>query len=409
MAQRPLPFEPMASQCRAMKDNRRAALCFPFAGDSLGGSHISVLGLLKQLDPSRFRIIVVPEVWEGRIASHFEGFEQVRDPVTPRRLFVPGEAFGPVKFARTFSGIWPRVRLLRQMGADIVHTNDGRTHAGWALAARIAGARLVWHHRGDPDALGLRLAAPLLADKVLTVSSFSFPRGKWWSAAGKAEVLHSPFDTNLIVDRQEARCALAREANILDDTVVLGFFGSFISRKRPLLFVDSVVRLQEMLDRPVAGLMFGEAEDPEMDQALRRHIDARGARDCIKLMGYRKPGHFWIAACDQLVVPAVGEPFGRTLVEAMLVGTPVVATRSGGNVEALAGGMGILTSPEDATALAAGCARLARNPLIATEMAERAKADARDRFGEARHGARVSEIYAELLRAGRSMRRLRAN
>jgi glycosyltransferase involved in cell wall biosynthesis len=75
----------------------------------------------------------------------------------------------------------------------------------------------------------------------------------------------------------------------------------------------------------------------------------------VKLMGYRSPGPFWIAACDQLVVPAVGEPFGRTLVEAMLVGTPVVAARSGGNMEALEGGMGLLVEPDDGAGGAGRC------------------------------------------------------
>src|SRR3546814_3577006 len=96
-----------------------------------------------------------------------------------------------------------------------------------------------------------------------------------------------------------------------------------------------VARLAEMSPRPVMGLMFGEARVPAMDIALRRRIAEKGVEDRVKPMGYRTPGPFWIAACDRLVVPAVGEPFGRTLVEAMLVGTPIVAARSGGNIEAL--------------------------------------------------------------------------
>src|SRR3546814_4644330 len=83
-------------------------------------------------------------------------------------------------------------------------------------------------------------------------------------------------------------------------------------RKRPLLFVDMVARLAEMSPRPVMGLMFGEARVPAMDIALRRRIAEKGVEDRVKPMGYRTPGPFWIAACDRLVVPAVGEPFGRS-------------------------------------------------------------------------------------------------
>jgi len=91
-------------------------------------------------------------------------------------------------------------------------------------------------------------------------------------------------------------------------------------------------------------------------------------------------------------VPAVGEPFGRTLVEAMLVGTPIVAARSGGNVEALEGGIGLLVEPDDAGALARACIE----GSDADAKALRAQVNARARFSEAAHCAQVSAIYKAL-------------
>lgn len=372
-------------------------ICFPFSGDSVGGSHMSVLGLIRHLDPERYEPIVVPEVPGGRIAQVFADAHQMPDPVARPHAFVPGEALGPSKFIRTLSGIGPRVRFLKRHQFDIVHVNDGRTSANWAIAARLAGARLVWHHRGDPGALGLRLAAPLLADRVLTVSSFSLPPRGIWSAAGKAEVVHSPFDTEVMVDRAAARAALVNELGVSPETVILGYFGSFVPRKRPLLFVDAVALLRMMTDVPVIGVMFGEARVPAMDVALHQRINRSGAADHLRVMGYRSPGPFWIGACDQLVVPAIGEPFGRTLVEAMLVGTPIVAARSGGNVEALRGDIGILVAPDDADALAAGCLHLIRDPVFARTIAQRATEDARHRFSEAHHRDQVVAVYARLI------------
>ncbi|MEP7350085.1 MAG: glycosyltransferase family 4 protein [Sphingorhabdus sp.] len=376
--------------------DQRLTICFPLAGDSVGGSHVSLLGLLGQLDPSKFQIIIILEVPDGRIAKMFEDYTRMADPVAARQLFAPGERFGLAKFARTFAGILPRARFLRKLGADIVHTNDGRTHASWAIPARLGGAKLVWHHRGDPGALGLRLAAPLLANKVLTVSSFALPRGGFWSAAHKAEVVHSPFDTSLTVDRDEARRAMIHETGCSNDTLIVGYFGSFVPRKRPLLFVDIMVRLQQALDRPVLGVMFGEAKHADMDKALREHIVAQNAENIVRIMGYHSPGHFWIAACDQLCVPAVNEPFGRTLIEAMLVGTPVVAARSGGNIEALENGLGLLAPHDDAPALAESCANLANDEAFSADLAKRAMVDARHRFGIERHVEKVTGIYAGL-------------
>ncbi len=378
--------------------SRPVTICYPFAGDSVGGSHFSLCGLLENLDPARYRVVVVPEIAGGRIAAHFSSFEQMDDPGRPRASFSPGVKFSVTNFLRTFAGLPARVRFLRENRIDIVHTNDGRTHASWALAARLAGSRLVWHHRADPDALGLRFLAPLLATKVLTVSSFSLPKGRILSAAKKAEVIFSPFDTSISADRAQVRRRILELARLPEDALLLGYFGSFVPRKRPLLFVDLIAELRSRLGRPVYGLMFGEAVLPEMDRLLRSHIDDTGMGDAVRLMGFQTPGHEWIAGCDQLIVPAVGEPLGRTLVEAMLVRTPVVATRSGGNEEALAGESGILVDPESAASLAEGVEAVLANPDLTQKMVERADKSARERFGKERHAASVMRVYEELVR-----------
>src|SRR5215813_5969180 len=50
---------------------------------------------------------------------------------------------------------------------------------------------------------------------------------------------------------------------------------------------------------------------------------------------------------DLLVAPALSEPFGRTLVEALLLGIPYVATADGGHVEiASRWGGGELVDPQ---------------------------------------------------------------
>ncbi len=370
-------------------------VCFPFAGDSIGGSHHSVLGLLRRLDRERFRPLVVTEIPDGRIASMFAEFAPLPDPGAKGSPVAPGQPYNLAKFTRTLTGLPARVRLLKTHRADLVHSNDGRTHAAWGVPARLAGVPLVWHHRADPAALGLRLAAPLLASRVLTVSSFSLPPPGWWSSAAKSQVVHSPFDTTIEVDRAQARAQLVEELGLAPHALILGYFGSFVPRKRPFVFVDAVARLQDLVERPVAGVMFGEAKDPAFGATLLERV-ARPDAANVHMMGVRPNGAYWIGGCDQLIVPAVREPFGRTLIEAMLVGTPVIAAESGGNIEALQGGIGCLVPPDDAEALARASAGLANDPARADALTRRARESALVRFGEEQHAAQVGRIYEEL-------------
>ncbi|AKH42841.1 glycosyltransferase involved in cell wall biosynthesis [Altererythrobacter atlanticus] len=372
-------------------------ICFPFTGDAIGGSHLSALGLLCELDRERFQPLVVVQYPDGKIARLFRehGIEVVCPFDWPELPFNQRIGLNAIKAA--IAQLGPQIRFLRENRIDIVHSNDGRTHVAWALAAKAAGAKLLWHHRGNPDARGLRYAAPLLADRVLTVSEFALPRPGLFSAANKAQVVHSPFDTDIRVNRAEARAALIKELGVPPETLLVAYSGVFVDRKRPLLFIDAIRRMRELApDRPVMGLMFGAAEVPEMDEAMQARIAESGLGDTLRLMGWRTNGTYWIAASDVLMIPAVDEPFGRTLVEAMLVGTPIVATRSGGNVEALRDGdIGKLVEPENPTALAEATLALAESDMRA--LAEKARTDALTRFGIDLHCRQVSQAYDSMM------------
>ncbi len=391
----PLEREVTAPAARVDARSRPLRICFPFAGDELGGSHVSARGLMEGLDPGRYQLLVVPEVPEGTIAGFFSEFAQVPDPAPPARSFVPGARFGLGKALRALAGVPRRVRFLRENAIDVVHSNDGRSHAGWALAARLAGARLVWHHRGDPDARGLRYAAPLLASRIFTVSRFSLPQGGS-SAAKAAQVVYSPFDTSVTADWATMRRTLIEELGCAPDAVICGWFGNFVQRKRPLEFVEAVEQLGVLLDRPVVGLMFGDPRNTEVGGALPERIARVSGNARVVMMGYRAPGHEWLAGCDLLLVPAAREPLGRTLVEAMLVGTPVVATDSGGNPEALEGGCGVLCPLDDPTAMARAAADLLADPERLDAIRTRARSEARRRFSRENHIRQVTAVYEEL-------------
>jgi glycosyltransferase involved in cell wall biosynthesis len=179
--------------------------------------------------------------------------------------------------------------------------------------------------------------------------------------------------------------------------VMCGYFGLFNPRKRPLAFIEAVCRLRQIADRPVVGLMFGEAEDAATEAAMAERLASTDGAAAVRLMGYRSPGSDWIGGCDLLLVAAVDEPLGRTLVEAMLVGTPVVATRSGGNPEAILDGLGMLVPPDDAAAMAQAAKLLLEDESACAGMVTRARASAMERFTAERHVAAIASIYRKLV------------
>lgn len=378
-------------------DGARKRICFPFEdrARAVGGSHISAGTLIDALDASRFRPTVVLSGTEGALAEAFgsRAVEVAWVDLGTSNLANPGSAWTAIRSA---------ARYLRENDFDLVHTNEGKMHVIWGLAAKLAGVKHLWHHRGNPRARGLRMLAPALADRVVSVSKYAAPSPGIYSAARRCTVIHSPFDLSLCeTDRSASRQFAITELGVADDAILVGYFGHFSERKRPVGFIEALAQAQiSTPGREVYGLMFGEEHDPGMSGRMQAAIDAANMGDTIRVMGFRKPIAPWIAACDATLVPAVEEPFGRTLIEAMLLGTPVVAAASGGNIEAIVHcKTGMLAEADDPAELGGALAAVLARPELAQEIAKNAKSAAIGTFGIATHTLAVEAVYDELFNA----------
>ena len=380
-----------------------AVVCFPFAGGIVGGSHISACRLIGQLDPDRYRPLVVVHRPGGQVDQLLadEGIAFESAPAAAHFGRAPGawDSQGFSDIAAAVGAQMVLARFLKARGVSIVHTNEGAMHATWAVPAWLTRAKLLWHHRSSPEAKGLRYLAPLFADKVVAVSAFALSEHRARRGDDGSRIVYSPFDTDLDVDRVAARGALLAELGLPPTTEVIGYFGNFVARKRPLLFVEMIAELQRRHpDRDFAGVMFGDVLDNGLDIAVVQRAEALGVAHRLHLMGFRYPGADWLASCDVLAVTAVGEPFGRTLIEAMLVGTPVVAVNVGGNAEAIRHGVtGLLAAVDDPASLAIGVEILLDDHARRSRIVAAARADARQRFGEDRHRQEIEAVYRDLL------------
>jgi glycosyltransferase involved in cell wall biosynthesis len=149
--------------------------------------------------------------------------------------------------------------------------------------------------------------------------------------------------------------------------------------------------------------MFGSALEPGVEDQLTERAQTLGISHRLRLMGFRYNSAELMAACDIHAVPAIDEPFGRSLIEAMLLGTPVVAAASGGNLEAIEEGVtGLLSAADDPAAMAEAILRLLDSPDQAETIAAKALKAATQLYGADRHVAQISAIYQSLLSAAKT-------
>jgi glycosyltransferase involved in cell wall biosynthesis len=183
------------------------------------------------------------------------------------------------------------------------------------------------------------------------------------------------------------------------------FLARMHERKRPLVFAEAASRLLAAHPDVRFSLV---GPDEGQGEAVRRLAAARGAAGRLVWEGPVPPTEVpaRLDRCTVYVLPAVDEPFGMSVLEAMARARPVVVTRSCGLAPSIAAhGAGLVVSDDDPAALAAAIDTLLNDPAERARMGERALRLARTEFGISRVVDLLEEAYHEAVAATPTARR----
>ncbi|MEM6598364.1 MAG: glycosyltransferase family 4 protein [Cyanobacteria bacterium P01_D01_bin.36] len=161
---------------------------------------------------------------------------------------------------------------------------------------------------------------------------------------------------------------------------------------------------------PAAKLIIA-GDGPERDR-LQSLINALALEDAISLLGYlprAEMEHAFDQAWVQVVPSRWAEPFGMVAAEAMMRGTAVLASASGGLMEIVQNGeTGILVPPNDAQPLAAALLLLLKDRSLAEQMGRLGRKVALERFSEPIFVDRFVAQYEQLLQENATVDRKKA-
>lgn len=375
---------------------RRLRICYPFIGNNVGGSHLSTLLLIGNLDRHRIEPHVILHE-EGLLADHMR-----RQGLPYELVDIPGFFQLPYWSLRNVAALalqtWRLAAFLRKRGIDIVHANDVRTHFGWTLATRLAGAKLVWHQRTASFGRStVKLVLAKLAHQVVCISRYTVSTLPESLKPG-ARIVSNPFEVRFAeIDRKAAKQAIQEQLELDPEATLIGFFGNLVRQKRPSVFLHAAARLSERNEKPLAFLLFGTDRGSARAE-LTALAEDLGIGDRVHFMGFQTPIEPWMAGCDLMIATGVGDGLGRSLVEAMISGTPVVATDSGGHREVIEDGKtGWLATADDPDALAAAAGHVLDDPDLAQATAQRARSQALAKYSVQSHVSEMTAIYLETL------------
>jgi glycosyltransferase involved in cell wall biosynthesis len=125
-----------------------------------------------------------------------------------------------------------------------------------------------------------------------------------------------------------------------------------------------------------------------------------GSAARVHLLGFLEEPAPFIAGLDVYVMPSLSEGLNTSVLEALTLERPVVATAVGGLPEAVIDGVtGLLVPPADADALADAILRLLDDPALARRLASQGRARVEQHFGIERFFEVTEGEYARALAA----------
>lgn len=131
---------------------------------------------------------------------------------------------------------------------------------------------------------------------------------------------------------------------------------------------------------------------------LERQATSLGMSERVRFVGQLRDMPSFYRNVDVFVLPSLSEGSPLTVLEAMAMGVPVIATRLAGAPEVIDDGVnGLLVPPGDAGALARALLWLAKDGELCQRIARAGRTLVRRRFTVDRLAAEVSRVYERVL------------
>ncbi|MDX1548779.1 MAG: glycosyltransferase family 4 protein [Rhodothermales bacterium] len=295
-------------------------------------------------------------------------------------------------------------RLIEQVRPDLVFVNSSVSLAG-ARAAHRHGLPCVWYLRELFANVGGEMKVPA-GFKPLIRAGFKTYASRIVvnSEATALNMIGAPPQRLDVVPNAVGtpffQCASSpaearRKFGLPEGGTVVGVPGTLRPTKGHPFFFRALPHLGAgCQDFAVAVTGSGTAD---YEQELRAMVQELNLTQPVHFLGNVHDMPSFYRACDLVCVPSEAEAFGRTVIEAFAVGTPVVASAVGGIRETVRDGdTGLLVPYGDTQALASALRRLLQDAALRDALQRNALREAEALYHESTYKARVCQIAAEV-------------
>ncbi len=303
--------------------------------------------------------------------------------------------------AEEFPASLALARIIRAEKADIVHLGNGvRANFDAILACWMTRTACIAHGKGFEKYGGRERWAAAHIDALVCMSSAVKAHCERSGViAPRMPVIYDAVDVAGFRPTRP-RQAVRAELGIGPGDCAAGILGGIQEWKGQAVVVEAIARIRRELPNLRCLIVGGVHRAGERyAEGLRQKVTALGLDDVVRFTGFRHDVPDVINALDVVVHASTRpEPFGRVILEGMLLGRSVIAAAAGGVVEFVEDGRtGFLVPPGDAEKMAERLATLARDPELRARLGREAQSESRERFSLAHHVEAMTHLYQSVL------------
>ncbi len=378
-----------------MEAGKIIEVCIPFVGDTIGGSHISALTLIKHLDPDVYNIRIVAHQ-KGKLTDYMDR-NGIQYKLLELSTYV-GRQRNPFMQLISIFRVTPMLfKYLRLNSINIVHTHDARMHLTWATCSKLAKTTHIWHQRTTWAKSRIGNLMVKLVSHVVAISDLvkrTLPK----NISSESTVIFNPVDVAVSFGSvKKLRQKVLRDAGIMGDCKIVIFVGNLRKVKEPMLFMQTAFQMIERNRYKLIFLVLGEDREGYVKRMQLLALE-KGYMKNFLFYGFRENVLDFVAFADLLIATSSNDAFGRTLIEAMALKVPVVATSQGGHVEIIEDEVsGRLSFDSNSTQLAQLSSDLLEDDKKRNFIIQNAYERSKALYGPAQHAALVSSIYRRFI------------
>lgn len=295
-------------------------------------------------------------------------------------------------YLRNIYALFQLTKLIKKREAEKIITNTITVGIG-AWAAFFAREKHIWyvHEFGKEDhgilfPFGETVANKLigrLSEKVIVVSNALKEKYSKYIKKDKIKVLYNYPKVQDIIQIEENK----------DDSFKLLMVGQIAKGKRQ----DDALKAVNIIvssELNVSLIILGNIVDEKYFEQLKEYCRINNIEKNVHFKGFVSNPYQYIKNADIMLVCSKAEAFGRTTIEAMMLGTPVIGADSGATTELIEDNKtGLLyecCNPED---LAEKIQKVYNNKELLTQIAKKSQQFISKRFDNINLLEEVEEIF----------------